>query len=261
MRPRLTRRRFVGNGLAGLTLPMGRALPDLTGSRYPAATRPLAERFPDLRRHFVFEYYPWYAVDPFRHWQFWDRHPPAELASHYVPWLGAYDSRAVAVLEQHARWIADSGAGAINVSWWGPGSFEDAAVPLLMDVMRDHDLKVAFTLEPYRDDHGRRFAYDAIQLIREYGEKRAFDALLLLQGEDGRAGPVFKGFRMILPEADTDCLGVTRPVRDYTPDAEWRRQLDRLRGALDRDFDRVTVLADTVNVVRASWSGFDGIAV
>jgi Glycosyl hydrolase family 99 len=258
----LTRRRLLGRGLAGLALPLGRMLPAL-GPRdaFGAATKPLAERFPDLRRRFLFEYYPWYGVDPFQHWQFWDRHPPADLASHYVPLLGAYDCRSAAVLEQHARWIADSGAGGVNVSWWGVGSFADGSVPLLMDVMRDHDLKVAFTLEPYRQDHGRHFADDVIHIVREYGEKRSFDALLLLQEADGRSGPVFKGFRMILPEVETDCRGVTRPVADHTSDDEWRRQLDTVRAALERDFDRVTLLADTVNAVRASGSGFDGIAV
>ena len=54
------------------------------------------------------------------------------------------------------------------------------------------------------------------------------------------------------PEVETDCRGVTRPVADYTSDDEWRRQLDRGRKALARDFDRVTLLADSVNVVRAS---------
>jgi hypothetical protein len=28
----------------------------------------LKDRFPDLARHFIFEYYPWYGVGAFRHW-------------------------------------------------------------------------------------------------------------------------------------------------------------------------------------------------
>ena len=28
----------------------------------------LRSQFPDLRRHFAFEYYAWYANDPYRHW-------------------------------------------------------------------------------------------------------------------------------------------------------------------------------------------------
>src|SRR5688572_8147207 len=28
----------------------------------------LRARFPNLRRHFVFEYYPWYETNPYYHW-------------------------------------------------------------------------------------------------------------------------------------------------------------------------------------------------
>jgi hypothetical protein len=259
---RLTRRSFLGRGVAaGIAWPLAHTLPDLRRLAAPEPTRPLLARFPDLPRHFVFEYYPWYGAAPFRHWDEAGRVPPDDLASAYYPQLGAYDSRERRVLEQHARSISDSGAGAINVSWWGAGSYEDRAVPLLMDVMRDHDLKVTFHVEPHSQDHGRRFAEDVLYLVREYGDRRGYDALLLLQDEDGTRGPVFKGFRTILPAEATDCNGVTRPVPDYTPDDEWRQQLDGLRETLSRDFDHVTLLADTVNVARASRSGFDGIAV
>ena len=45
--------------------------------------------------------------------------------------------------------MVEAGVGAINLSWWGRGSFEDQRVPIVMDVMRDHGLKVTFHLEPY----------------------------------------------------------------------------------------------------------------
>ncbi len=225
----------------------------------PRAAR--LQRFSDLQRHFVFEYYPWYGAEPYVHWDQWDRRPPHELATNYLPRLGAYDSRSRAVLEQHARWIADSGAGAVNVSWWGQGSYEDQAVPLLMDVMRDHDLKVTFHLEPYTDDHGLRFTEDVLYLLRTYGEKRGWDAFLLLRDAHGLEGPVFKGFRTIVPEQYVDCHGQTRQVPDHTPDDAWRRELDRLRRILAGDFDALTLLSDTLDLVRAQRSGFDGVAV
>jgi hypothetical protein len=225
----------------------------------PRAAR--LQRFSDLRRHFVFEYYPWYGAEPYVHWDQWDRRPPFELATNYLPRLGAYDSRSRAVLEQHARWIADSGAGTLNLSWWGRDSFEDRAVPVVMDVMRDHDLKVTFHLEPYTDDHGPRFADDVLYLLRTYGEKRAWDTLLLLRDASGLQGPVFKGFRMILPREYVDCHGQTQQVSDYTPDDTWRRELDRLRKVLSGDFNTLTLLSDTLDMARAQRSGFDGIAV
>ena len=113
--------------------------------------RPLLSRFADLRRHFVFEYYPWYRTDPWEHWPEAGHHPPADFGSNYLPALGLYDSRSTAVIEQHARWIAESGAGAIDVSWWGPDSNVNEVIPTLMDVMAAHDIHVAFYIEPYTD--------------------------------------------------------------------------------------------------------------
>ena len=249
----MNRRRFLGGGLAaaaGLCLP---------APAWASSLRAL--RIPDLRRRFVFEYYPWYGADPFRHWDAEDRVPPADVAAPYMPRLGAYDSRSRAVIAQHARWITESGAGAVNLSWWGPDSYEDRAVHAVMDVMRDHDLKVTFHLEPYAEDRGRRFADDVLYLIERYGERRGFDAMLLLQDPDGGIGPVFKGFRMILPPTFRTCRGETRPVADFTPDEEWRAQINRLRATLRGTFGRIRFLADSSDVGRTAASGFDGIAI
>jgi hypothetical protein len=222
----------------------------------------LARRFPDLRRHFAFEYYPWYGGAPdYVHWDYLDRRPPLDLAAHYLPRLGAYDVRSRAVLEQHARWIRESGVGAVALSWWGRGSWSDQRVHLVMDVFRDHDLQVTFGLEPYAGDRGLRFADDVFYLLREYGERRRYDAFLLPANEDGSRGPVLKGFRTIVPESQTDCRGRVSPVGDHTPDDVWRAQIDRIRQTLRGEFDQVTLLADSVHFVRTPASGFDGIGI
>lgn len=252
------RRRFLGNGLAAAA---GLLVPGSAAASAPSALGALRTRIPDLRRRFIFEYYPWYGRDPWRHWDAEGHTPPIDVAAPYLPRLGAYDSRSRAVLEQHARWIADSGVGAVNLSWWGPDSYEDRAVHGIMDVMRDHDLKVTFHLEPYVPDRGRRFAEDVLYLLKEYGERRRFDAFLLLRDPDGGVGPIFKGFRMILPATERDCHGVAQPVSDYTPGREWQAQLGALRSVLRGDFDRVRVFADSLDVEGAASSGFDGIVI
>jgi hypothetical protein len=222
----------------------------------------LRRRFSDLRRHLIFEYYPWYGGPPdYEHWGYQGRHPPIDLGTNYVPLLGPYDVRSTAVLEQHARWINEAGAGAIALSWWGRGSWQDQRVPLIMDVMRANDIKVTFALEPYADDRGRRFADDVLYLLSEYGEKRGFDAFLLVKDADGKQGPAFKGFRCILPQTTTDCRGHKYDVPDYTPDSEWRKQTDSLRDALKGSFDKITLLADSLEFVRTPASGFDGIGI
>jgi glycosyl hydrolase family 99 len=178
-----------------------------------------------------------------------------------VPLLGAYDSGSTSVMEQHARWMRNAGAGAINVSWWGRDSDTDRLVPALMDVMAAHDLRVTFHLEPYRDRHAAAYASDIEYLIRTYGERRKWDCFLLLRHEDGAVGPAFKSFRTIVPGQSTDCHGRTSPVADYTADAEWRRQTDRVRSTFAKDFSRITLLADSLDVARTQAGGFDGIAI
>jgi hypothetical protein len=98
-------------------------------------------------------------------------------------------------------------------------------------------------------------------LLREYGEKRGWDAFLVLHHEDGSESPIFKGFRCILPERVVDCHGTTLRVADFTPDALWRRQISRLRRMLRADFDRVVLLADSLDFGRTVASGFDGIGI
>jgi hypothetical protein len=215
--------------------------PPVDLSTLAAALRP---RFADLKRHFLFEYYPWYGVNPWRHWDQWDRVPPLDIAAMSVPALGPYDSTGHQVIEQHARWIVDSGAGGVNVSWWGVGSYEDEAVPKIMDVMAAHDLKVTFHLEPYSHQRTERYAQDVEYLVRKYGDRRNWDAMLLLEDADGCKGPVFKSFA-------TD-------VRDQ---ANWRFQTSAVRRALQSHFDHVYLLADSTSTELVRGGGFDGVAL
>jgi hypothetical protein len=217
--------------------------------------------FADLRRHLVFEYYPWYATDPWYHWDEAGRLPPADIAATSYPLLGPYDSRDLKVIERHARWIAEAGVGAVNLSWWGRDSFTDRAAHAVLDVMRHHDIQVTFHIEPYRRDRGAHLAEDLVYLVSEFGDRRRWDAMLLLEDAFGRSGPVFKLFAAILPREVTDCLGRTFPVDHYVEDASWRRQLEVARRELAGAFDRLTVLADSLAMTRVREAGFDGVAV
>jgi hypothetical protein len=226
-----------------------------------AAAQRLRRRHATLARHFAFEYYPWYDTNPWRHWDQWERRPPADIAATSFPELGPYSSVDARTVERHARWIAESGVGTVNISWWGRGSFEDRAVPLVMDVMADHGLKVAFHLEPYVDNRAYSYAEDVLYLIEEYGAKRRWDAMLLLEDADGSEGPVFKSFATILPFEVTDCKGRTSRVPLWAPASAWREETDLIRETLRREFDHVRLLADSSDLTRVRDSGFDGIAL
>jgi hypothetical protein len=265
MGARVSRRTFLERAVcAGAAVQAGFMEPGWAAAApAEAPTLPALQRlYPDLDRHFIFEYYPWYGGPPeYLHWNYLDRVPPLDLSSVYMPRLGAYDVRSAAVIEQHARWIRETGVGAVALSWWGHDNFMDAAVPLIMDVMKDYDLKVTFALEPYAPDRGRRFADDVLYLIDRFGEKRSFDAFLLPKDASGRQGPVFKGFACILLESTTDCRGQVHKNPNYTPDGVWREQTDRLRTTLRGEFDQVTLLADSLEFARTPASGFDGIGI
>jgi hypothetical protein len=234
---------------------------DFAGPRALRAASALRRRFPDFHRHFVFEYYAWYQTAPWAHWSDKGHNPPHQIASTMVPALGPYDSLDAVVIEQHARWMADAGVGAIAISWWGQDSYSNRATPLIMDVMRAHDIHVTFHLEPYRDDRALFYASDINYLLREYGERRRWDGFLLLQNADGSSAPVFKTFRTIVPPTIVDCQGIVRTVPDYTPDAVWRRQTDAIRENTRPVFDRVLLLADSLDVGRTAAGGFDGISI
>ena len=254
-----TRGRGTNSDSTGVATPRNpEGLPPLPAVDIAEIGRQLRRQFSDLRNHFIFEYYPWYGTNPWRHWESAGRTPPYDIAATLFPELGAYDSGNPRVLEQHARWIAESGAGAIDVSWWGRGSYEDRMVPLLMDVMRDHGLKVAFHLEPYGDNRVDSYASDIQYLIAEYGDKRRWDCQLLLRSADGKEGPVFKSFATILPRTSTDCHGRTTPVAMWRPDDVWHRQLDTVRETLRRRFDNVWQLSDFPVADNVGATGFDG---
>jgi hypothetical protein len=187
--------------------------------------------------------------------------PPFDLAASSVPRLGAYDSAGAAVIAQHARWMVEAGVGAINLSWWGRGSFEDQRVPIVMDVMHDFGLKVTFHLEPYNRQRPEQYASDIRYLLTEYGEKRHWDCFLILDDADGAGGPVFKSFATILPSQATDCHGRTFAIDLYRPDSVWRQQTDTVRETFRRDFDRVRLPADSSAVDRVRAGGFDGMAI
>jgi glycoprotein endo-alpha-1,2-mannosidase len=123
-----------------------------------ASAVPAAGSEPDPRVHTF--YYGWYASEQHDgHCAHWNhdvlddsgRAFPGgrDIGANYYPALGTYSSHDPAIVQAHMEQIRAAGIGVVVVSWWGPETFEDLGVSLLLDEAHDHGLKVAFHLEPF----------------------------------------------------------------------------------------------------------------
>ena len=98
-------------------------------------------------------YYAWYgtpAVDGV--WQHWDQGgsvPPQAIGSSYYPARGVYSSGTGSVVRAQMREIASTGIDTVIVSWWGPGSVEDARLRPVAAAARAAGLRVALHVEPW----------------------------------------------------------------------------------------------------------------
>ena len=113
----------------------------------------------------------------------------------------------------------ESGAGAIDVSWWGRGGYEEQSVPRLMDVMRDYGLKVTFHLEPYNSARTTDTHRTSFICLPRTGEERHWDCLLVLENADGTESPIFRAFATIMGPVGQDCHGRTFSVPLWRPDS------------------------------------------
>lgn len=133
---------------------------------------------PDPSSRVVAFYYPWYGAPGFGgSWVHWDQAgntPPVDIGSDYYPVLGAYSGIDPAVVAQHMAWLRQAGVGVIATSWWGQGTYEDRAVPLLLDTAERYGIQVAFHIEPYGDRSAATVAADVGYLYRRYGDHPAF---------------------------------------------------------------------------------------
>jgi len=123
-------------------------------------------------------YYPWYGnLETDGKWIHWTQNnhvPPEDIASDYYPALGAYSSNDPDVVAQHMEWLRQAGIGVIITSWWGQGSREDQAVPLLLQTAERYEIKVAFHIEPYNGRTPDSLVSDFQYIYEKYGSSPAF---------------------------------------------------------------------------------------
>ncbi len=146
-------------------------------SATPEITATVAEGHDPSYRVAAF-YYLWYGNPStdgqWIHWTQNNHVPPDDIASDYFPKLGAYSSNDPTVVAQHMKWLRQAGIGVIISSWWGQGSKEDQAIPLLLQTAEGYGIKVAFHIEPYNGRMPESLVSDIKYIYENYGSRPAF---------------------------------------------------------------------------------------
>lgn len=126
-------------------------------------------------------YYPWYGNPwgPTGYWRHWD--PDNNYASTDTPILGYYDSLSDTIVTQHVQWAKEYGIDVFISSWWGIGSFEDAALGLILDAALNDGLQVTVYLEASGaaqnaspEERPDIFAHELNYIIDTYGHHPSF---------------------------------------------------------------------------------------
>ncbi|MFD9539461.1 ThuA domain-containing protein [Streptomyces sp. NPDC060022] len=136
---------------------------------------PVAEASSDVHLF----YYPWYGTPAtsgsWRHWQQGGHTPPDDIGADLFPKLGPYDSGDIAgAVDQHMKWVQQSGAGVIVYSWWGQGGYEDSIAADVLDAAARHGIRVAWHIEPYGDRTAASVVDDIAYLEGKFGNHPAY---------------------------------------------------------------------------------------
>ncbi|MBA2293898.1 MAG: alpha-mannosidase [Actinobacteria bacterium] len=130
-------------------------------------------------------YYAWYGtpnVDgTWLHWGQGEHAPPASIGSRFYPARGVYSSGDRAVVRAQMREIADMRVDTVIVSWWGPGSVEDARLRPVAAAASAVGLDVALHVEPW-DRRTPASVVEALENVRDLGID---DVYVYDSGRDG----------------------------------------------------------------------------
>jgi len=190
-------------------------------------------------------FYPWYgtpAVDG--HWIHWEQNghsPPDDIASAFYPASGPYSDGDAATLDRQMRWMAEAGIGVAIVSWWGPGSLEDARMPAVLRAAAANGVRVAFHIEPYAGRSPSSVEGDIAYIYTRYGSSPAFFRVSRATTFGPSVAPrgVFYVF----------------DVLSAGPLSQWRAVMDDLHGGPDDAF----VLSQRVSTNPITDGHFDGV--
>ncbi|ASV74197.1 Endo-alpha-mannosidase [Thermogutta terrifontis] len=173
-----TRRDFLRQmGTLGTLALGGKSLASLYGAEAPAVSSR------EIPRHVLAFYYPWYGNPAatggsgrWSHWRDVDENVKTIGSSTHYPELGPYDSHDPKIIRQHCQWAKEAGLTGWIASWWGHRSFEDQAVPRILDISAEHGLAVTIYYEtiPGQPKTPENAAKDIVRLLEKYAAHPAW---------------------------------------------------------------------------------------
>lgn len=175
-----TRRSFLGHmgALGAVSL-----VPQLAKVGFGVEPAQAERQTQKTRRHVLAFYYPWYGNPQaeggsgrWSHWRDINEEAKTIGSSTHYPELGPYDSHAPKVITQHCRWAAEVGLTGWIASWWGHRSFENQALPRILDISREHQLAVTVYYEtiPGEPKTVDSAVKDIVRLLEEYASHPAW---------------------------------------------------------------------------------------
>ncbi len=154
-------------------------------------------------------YYAWYGTPEidgeWLHWNQGGHVPPDDVASSFVPARGPYSSSDSVVVRDQMAEMASASIDTVVLSWWGPGSIEDARLPLVLTEARRAGLQLAIHVEPYGDRTAPSVARD-VRRLRRLGIRDfyVYDSTFVADGDWARS---LRGLRGVRVFANTALVG------------------------------------------------------
>ncbi len=103
-----------------------------------------------------------------------------EIGANFYPSIGPYSSSSFDVIRLHMKQMKEAGSSVIIISWYPPGTADDAGepsdrlLPTLLTVADEYGLKVALHIEPYKGRSPDTLKRDLAYILETYGSHNAF---------------------------------------------------------------------------------------
>ncbi|MBO3803258.1 MAG: glycoside hydrolase family 99-like domain-containing protein [Candidatus Brockarchaeota archaeon] len=119
-------------------------------------------------------YYPWYGNSEGKLFH-WEGVGHLEIGSStFYPLFGPYDSRDERLIEAHVKLAKAAGLDGFVCSWWGEGTFEDAALRKVLEVSNREGFKITIYYESVREVSQDQVIDELAYVLENYSTEPSF---------------------------------------------------------------------------------------